>query len=105
MAQSNPIDAFYIYEQFKFWGPVIGATWAAFQAYTWVKEIRTSDLADLQKNIKQLNEKIDGQTDAIVNSLNTQTTEIKTLCSDIKMLTMAFIQPPLMKAARARRKK
>jgi hypothetical protein len=100
MIGSLPIWA----EQIKFFLSVGGAFWAAFAGYTFVK----GSLTETSKDVKEVKIELTTQTTAIVNATDKQTSELKGMRDDVRMLVQSMITPPpRARAARAagRRKK
>jgi hypothetical protein len=84
-----------VYAEFKFWGPVVTFLWCVFRGYQWVRDIKDNHLTHIQKGIENFNTKLDtsieSQTKDIVSATESNTTEVKELRGDIKMLTHAIL--------------
>ena len=96
-----------IWEQAKFLLSVGGGFWAAFSAYTYFKakfEEATTKLEETSAGIKAVNAELKDQTTAIVRATDTQTTELRELRGDMKLIIQSMIQP-MPRAARAARRK
>lgn len=87
-------------EQVKFFVSVGGGFWAAFSAYSWVKDA----LVKTQTGVDGIKTELVQQTQAIVKATDTNTGELRELRGDMKMLVQAMITPPPRVRA-ARRKK
>lgn len=94
-----------LYEEFKFWGPAVGAIYGFWKIVDWFKLLKTNDLRHIQAGVTDLKDELSKQTKTICDAMATNTDQIKELRSDIKTLTAAFIAPPRAKAAKAARRK
>ena len=91
-------------EQIKWFASVGGGFWAAFTAYTYVKNA----LASTQEGVVGIKAELTSQTQAIVKATDTQTSELRELRTDVGRLVQSMMTPPpRARAARAsgRRKK
>lgn len=62
-------QALSLYSEFKFWTPLISLGYGAFRGFTWIKEIRTKDLADMKEIVKRVELGLNDQTKAVVEEL------------------------------------
>ncbi len=88
-----------IWEQAKFLLSIGGGFWAAFSAYAYIK----SALEETKTGVKGIQSELVSQTTAIVKATDTQTTELRELRGDMKLVIQSMLQPP--RAARAARRK
>src|SRR5271155_3108131 len=89
-------DAIFVYNQIKFWTPILAGSWVMFHAVEWVKSIRTKDIPALQDSINVLNTRVDDQTTKLV-------TELKEMRSDFRLFASPqFYQTPMLTGARAK---
>lgn len=83
-------------EQAKFLVSVGGGFWAAFTAYSYVKNA----LSNTQEGVEGIKTELVQQTAAIVKATDTNTGELKELRSDIKMIVQSMMSPlPRARAA------
>lgn len=91
-----------ILEELKFFVGFGGALWTFFTAYNYVK----SALTNTQTGVDAIRTELKDQTSAIVKATDTQTNELRTMSSDVKMLVQSMMSPPpRARAARAARRK
>ena len=95
-----------VYTELKFWLSLIGALWAVFRGFNWVKEIRTNDLKHIHSGVESLQSDIKDQTASFVSAINNNTNELKELRSDIRTFTTAVVaQPHISRSVRAAKRK
>lgn len=83
-----PIDLHSAYEEAKWWGPLLGAFWAIFKAFSWVKDIRRRDLTDIKGAVTVLQTGLKEQTDAFKEGLDKQTDVLK---EGLSLQTSTFV--------------
>lgn len=88
-----------ILEEMKFFVGFGGALWTFFTAYNYVK----SALTNTQTGVDAIRTELKDQTSAIVKATDTQTNELRTMSSDVKMLVQSMMTPPARPRARAAR--
>lgn len=91
-----------LYNEGKFWIAIVGFLWAIFRGVSWVKSIKTNDLAHLKTGMEDVKTELKTQTNSIVDAVKDNTNEMKELRH---VLITALISPPKAVAARARKKK
>jgi hypothetical protein len=82
--------------------------WAGFRAFTWVKQIREKDLAELKQNVGNVQVSVDGvkaaiehQTNRIVSELQEQRQDFRTFYAPL--LTTAMVPMQMQQARRAKK--
>jgi hypothetical protein len=78
------ITGSFLYEQLKFWIPVVSFGWALYKSFSWVKAIREKDLADVKISVASVETGVK-ETNAAVARLEA------TLSEHIKSQTVAFV--------------
>lgn len=94
-----------IYNEFKFWSWFVGAFFFIFKGIDWFKKLKDTDLKNIQTGVVTLKDEVVKQTGDFVKAMDGNTSELKELRGDIKLLTAAFISPPRARAARAAKRK
>ncbi len=101
--QADPLgvsQAVYIYQQLKFWIPLItagGFLWKAFQGVAWLKGLK-GDLLDMKLQLAS-------QTVTLQSQLTLQTTAIVSELKEIRQDFRTAMQPVPPRLARAIKKK
>lgn len=94
-----------LYVEAKYWLAIGGFFFGLFKGVSWVKSIKTNDLAHIQVGVEELNKKVVEQTSSFVQAMEKNTKEITELRGDMKLIIGSLMAVPQPLLAAARRKK
>lgn len=101
---SNFNNPAWIYDQFKAWVFIGGVFFGIFKGLNWIKTLRTNDLVHIQLGVEELKKEMITQTVSFVGSMDKNTSEIKELRGDMKLIIGSLMAaPPLLAAARRKK--
>jgi hypothetical protein len=90
-----------IYPEAKFWSSLVGGLWLVFKGLTWVKEIKTKDLAAIKEGVAEVKNGLNN----IHNEMKGQTVSIVDELRELRADFRAYQVPAVRVAARKRNKK
>lgn len=94
-----------IYTEGKFWLAIGAFFFAIFNGLSWIKSIKTNDLAHIQTGVEDLKKEMTTQTNSFVQAMEKNTKEITELRGDMKLIIGSLMTIPSPVLAAARRKK
>lgn len=91
-----------LYEEIKYWGPIVGAGIGAYKIFDWVKKQFASSANDIKQSVTMLGQSMHATITSLDNNTKTQTSqvvgELKELRSDIRTfygpMAIAAAVPP-----------